>query len=701
MQTGTLFYVVGPSGVGKDTLMSEGMKALGPSGRYVQARRVITRPAGIGEDHQPVDPETFAGMVRDGRFLHHWQAHGLSYGLPISILDDLKAGRNVIANGSRGAIPDLAGVVDRFVIVEITAPPGVVRERLIARGRESADEIERRLARAVEPLPSSQDVVTVINDTSLDEAVSLLVATLDHHASRLCIRRLPIASGQRRMAYLREDNPLVDAAALAGAGRIEITHADAGAVRAELALVEPCDMLRADEIGLSREAFDALSVDNGSLVSIARTPSPNSRMILRRKIAGERLRAEDYETLFGDIVDGRYPDGETAAFLLKAIQSLDCEEAIAVARARCRFGPRIDWGSPIVVDKHSLGGIPGSRITLIVVPIVAAAGLLMPKTSSRAITSASGTADVMEALCRIDLSFADVDRVVRQAGGCIAWNGRLNHSVLDDVVNAITRPLALDSNTWSVASILSKKWTAGSTHVVIDMPYGPNAKLKTRAEADELGRIFERVGAGLGMTVRAFATDGGNAIGNGIGPALELRDVMKVLENAPDAPADLRKKALFFASEILSFSPQHGSLAEARMTAEEILASGRAREKLGEIAAAQGAHRPIMPGTFTKTIRAPRDGIVASVDGWHIAGIARRAGAPHDKSAGVDLKVGPGRKVLDGDPLFTVHSGSVASLERAVAAATPDTGIALSSDGISPPHIRVHPREVPPAPTVT
>ncbi|MCQ0988091.1 phosphonate metabolism protein/1,5-bisphosphokinase (PRPP-forming) PhnN [Jiella marina] len=701
MQTGTLFYVVGPSGVGKDTLISEGMKALGPSGRYVQVRRMITRPAGIGEDHQPVNDETFAAMVEDGRFLHHWQAHGLRYGLPIGILDDLKAGRNVIANGSRGAIPDLAGIVDRFVIVEITAPPAIIRERLMARGRESAEEIEQRLARTVEPLPSNLDVVTVVNDTALDEAVTRHVAALDHHASRLFLKRVPIASARRRMAYLREDNPLVDAAALAGEGRIEITHAGTGAVRAELDLVEPCDMLRPDEIGLSREVFEALGVGNGSLVSVARTPSPSSRKILRRKIAGERLRADDYETLFGDIVDGRYPDGETAAFLLKAIQSLDDEEAIAVAKARCRFGPRIDWGSPSVVDKHSLGGIPGSRITLIVVPIVAAAGLLMPKTSSRAITSASGTADVMEALCRIDLSFADVDRVVRETGGCIAWNGRLNHSVLDDVVNAITRPLALDSNTWSVASILSKKWTAGSTHVVIDMPYGPNAKLKTRAEADELGRIFERVGAGLGMTVRAFATDGGNAIGNGIGPALELRDVMKVLDNAPDAPADLRNKALFFASQILSFSPEHGSHAEARRTAEEILVSGRARAKLDEIAAAQGAHSPIMPGPFTRTIAAPRDGMVEAVDGWHIAGIARRAGAPHDKSAGVDLKVGPGHEVFKGDPLFMIHSGSVASLERAVAAATPETGITLSSSGIRPSHIPIDPREAPPAPTVT
>ncbi|MBP0615795.1 phosphonate metabolism protein/1,5-bisphosphokinase (PRPP-forming) PhnN [Jiella mangrovi] len=700
MQAGTLFYVVGPSGVGKDTLIDEAMKTLGPSGRYVQARRLITRPAGVGEDHEPVSVEAFEALRQEGRFLHHWQAHDLHYGLPIEIVGELEAGRNVLANGSRGAIPDLAGTVDRFVIVEITAPADVVRERLLARGRETPDEIERRLARAVHPLPQDRDVASLVNDTSLEEAVTRLVSILDRYATRLALRRMPIVSAPRHTAYLRQDSAIVDAPAFAGAGRIDITRDDCS-VRADVALVEPSKLLRPDEIGLSREAFEALGLPAGALVSIARTPSPKSRTILRRKIAGERLDAGSYETLFGDIVEGRYPDGETAAFLLKAIQSLDADEAIAVAKARCRFGRRIDWGPDIVVDKHSLGGIPGSRITLIVVPIVAAAGLMMPKTSSRAITSAAGTADVMEALCRIDLDACEVARVVRATGGCVAWNGRLNHSVLDDVVNAITRPLALDSNTWSVASILSKKWTAGSTHVVIDMPFGPNAKLKTLEQARDLGRIFERVGAGLGMTVRAFATDGGNAIGNGIGPALELRDVMKILDGAPDAPADLREKALFFATEILSFSPDHANRAKARATAEEILRSGRAKKKLEEIAEAQGKCEPVLPGRFTHVVEAPADGTIGRVDGWHVAGIARRAGAPHDKSAGVNLVAATGQAVGAGEPLYTIHASDIACLERAASEAREQTGITLSSPDTPSSRHRFHPREVSQAPTAT
>ena len=104
-----------------------------------------------------------------------------------------------------------------------------------------------------------------------------------------------------------------------------------------------------------------------------------------------------------------------------------------------------------------MGGVPGSRITLIVVPIAAAYGMTIPKTSSRAITSAAGTADAMEVLARVDLDKEDILRTVRKTNGCIAWNGRLNHSRVDTLMNRITRPLKLDSLRWSVASILSKK----------------------------------------------------------------------------------------------------------------------------------------------------------------------------------------------------------------------------------------------------
>jgi thymidine phosphorylase len=300
-----------------------------------------------------------------------------------------------------------------------------------------------------------------------------------------------------------------------------------------------------------------------------------------------------------------------------------------------------------------------------VVPIVAAFGLAMPKTSSRAITSAAGTADAMETVARVNLDAADVRRCVAEARACIAWNGRLNHSVLDDVMNAITRPLGIDSNRWSVASILSKKRSAGSTHVIVDLPFGARAKLKTEAEALALARLFEKTGAGLGLHVKAFATDGSRPIGRGIGPALEVRDVEWVLDGHPDAPADLREKALLFASRILVWDPSVGNEMQGRRIAEQLLASGAARSAFEKIIDAQGRQAPVRPGLLTHTVCATQAGAVRAIDGWAIAGIARRAGAPQDKSAGIDLLCGVGRVVAPGQPLYNIHSGNATDVESA------------------------------------
>ncbi|MFS2117712.1 thymidine phosphorylase, partial [Herbaspirillum frisingense] len=258
-------------------------------------------------------------------------------------------------------------------------------------------------------------------------------------------------------------------------------------------------------------------------VQALRLLAPASRPLWSRKLRGERLPAHQYQAILQDAVDGRYSTTELTTLLVSITGGLDAEETLALAQARSRMARRISWDEPMVVDKHSLGGVPGSRITPIVVPIVAAWGLAMPKASSRAITSAAGTADTMALLANVDLDGETVRRCVRQARACIAWNGRISHSIIDEVMNRITRPYGLETAHWSVASILSKKAIAGVTHLVVDVPYGPYAKQQTLEQAQQLCRLFEQVGQGLGMQVRALATDGGQPIGRGIGPALEVR----------------------------------------------------------------------------------------------------------------------------------------------------------------------------------
>ena len=242
---------------------------------------------------------------------------------------------------------------------------------------------------------------------------------------------------------------------------------------------------------------------------------------------------------------------------------------------------------PIVVDKHCIGGIPGNRTSMIVVPIVAAHGLTIPKTSSRAITSPAGTADTMEVLARVDVGIEEMKEVVAACRGCLVWGGHVNLSPADDILISVERPLSLDTREQMVASIMSKKLAAGSTHLLIDLPVGPTAKLANATEAMRLRKLFEFVGDHFGIAVEVITTDGRQPIGNGIGPVLEAEDVMAVLTNDPKAPADLREKSLRLAAHLLEYDPQlRGGSGYAR--ARELLDSGAALKKMQAIIDAQG-----------------------------------------------------------------------------------------------------------------
>ncbi|WP_282568612.1 thymidine phosphorylase family protein [Bosea sp. 124] len=511
------------------------------------------------------------------------------------------------------------------------------------------------------------------------------LAAIDAATRRLALKPVSIDAWRDNIAYLPRDS-MLGVEDFDGPGKVDVAgQADASgqrrSIRARVNVVEPGWLLAPDEIGLSREAFAQLGLPENSEITLTRTPPQHSRDALRAKIQGHELGASEYAMLLRDIVEGRYPEGEISAFLVAATRSLSDAEVGALASVRASFSTPLRWNEPIVVDKHSMGGIPGSRITLIVAPIVAAHGLAMPKTSSRAITSAAGTADAMEVLAKVDLTVDDVRRTVAEARACIAWNGRLNHSAVDDVMNAITRPLGIDSNRWSVASIISKKLTAGSTHVAVDLPYGRRAKLRSQAEAEELGRLFETVGSSVGLHVEAVATCGAGPIGRGIGPALEVRDVLWVLEGQPEAPADLREKALAFAGRILSWDPAVATPERGRARAAELLDSGAARMALDAIVAAQGRREIVpKPAALTHTVKALRPGRIGEIDGWCIAGIARRAGAPFDKGAGIDLLRRVGDDVTAGEALFIIHASAGPELEAAVAMAAQDDGFVLAGE---------------------
>ncbi len=363
----------------------------------------------------------------------------------------------------------------------------------------------------------------------------------------LNLKRVAIDTYRENVAYLHRDCHLYKAEGFQALNKIEIRD-NGHRILAVLNTVDDEHIVSPQELGLSEQAFRDLALPEATPVHIDHAEPPHSMEHVREKLSGARISQDQFREIMADITANRYAKTEIAAFIVAVSEAgLDREEVLCMTRAMVECGEQLDWQEERVVDKHCIGGIPGNRTSMIVVPIVTSFGLLCPKTSSRAITSPAGTADTMEVLAEVDLPMDRLHRIVRQQRGCLAWGGTARLAPADDILISVERPLGIDSIAQMVASILSKKAACGSNHLVLDIPCGPRAKVRTLREAMQLRKLFEFVGDRMGMVTQVVITDGRQPVGRGIGPVLESRDVMQVLENHPDAPHDLREKSLQLA----------------------------------------------------------------------------------------------------------------------------------------------------------
>jgi thymidine phosphorylase len=495
----------------------------------------------------------------------------------------------------------------------------------------------------------------------------------------LKLRRVAIDTYKENVAYLHRDCHLYRSEGFQALAKVEVSgEGGRRPVLAVLNVVDDDSITRPEQLGLSEDAFAQLGLPEGAAATLAHARPPASLHAVHRKIAGERLDYPDYEAITRDIVEHRYAKIEMAAFLVACTEAgMERDEVLHLTRAMAASGEQLNWGEPLVADKHCIGGIPGNRTSMLVVPIVAAHGMFIPKTSSRAITSPAGTADTMEVLAQVELPPHRLNDIVRRQRGCLAWGGTARLAPVDDILISVERPLSMDSPGQLVASILAKKLAAGATHLLIDIPMGPTAKVRNQLDALRLRKLFEFVGDRVGLHLEVVITDGHQPIGRGIGPVLEARDVMQVLENDPEQPRDLREKALQLASRILEFDPDVRG-GQGYTLARDILESGRALEKMRAIIEAQGTSdvsREV--GHLCDTINAERDGSVAGIDNQQMARIARLAGAPMDKGAGVDLYRKIGDKISRGEPLYAIHAEFDADFAFACEAAKQNSGFRL------------------------
>lgn len=484
---------------------------------------------------------------------------------------------------------------------------------------------------------------------------------VSHHGLKLAT--LGIDTRQEHVIYMRRDCHICRAEGFEAQSRVEVSFGG-GNVLATVNVVDP-PLLKPGEAALSLNAVRALGVSEGSIVEVSHAPVLESLSAMRSKVYGHRLSPHDLDLIISDIARGRYSDIHIAAFLSACAGGrMDIDETVALTASMVKAGDRLDWGGAIVADKHCVGGLPGNRTTPIVVAIVAAAGLLMPKTSSRAITSPAGTADVMETLTRVDLDLAGMRRVVEQEGGCIVWGGSLTLSPADDVLIRVERPLDIDSDAQLVASVLSKKIAAGSTHAIIDIPVGPTAKVRTQTDAENLSAMLLAVGQQNGLHLRILQSDGTQPVGRGIGPALEALDVIDVLQGSARAPADLKERAVFLAGILLEHAG-HSPPGAGGVEATRLLESGQAWRKFQSICMAQGGLRQPPVAAIREVVTATVSGTLAAIDSRRLARVAKLAGAPNVPAAGLELHVRVGDRIEKGMPLLTLHSQAPGELSYA------------------------------------
>lgn len=487
---------------------------------------------------------------------------------------------------------------------------------------------------------------------------------MEKKLNQLQLKRLGIDTQEEYFVYVRQDCPVVHSEGFESQTRV-LVRKDGESIVASLNIIRS-DILQPGEASLSESAWEALQASEGATLTLSHLPPLGSFGFVRGKFYGKRFSKKAFQSIIRDIYGGNYSKVHIASFISAcAGNHLDLEEITWLTEAMVEAGELMDWGKDNIVDKHCVGGLPGNRTTPIVVAIVAAAGLTIPKTSSRAITSPAGTADTMETMTSVALPMEKIRQVVQQEGGCFVWGGAISLSPVDDLLIKVERAMDIDSEGQMVASVLSKKAAAGSHHVVIDIPVGPTAKVRSHLDALKLKYFFSVVGMSLGMNIEIVISDGSQPVGVGIGPALEAKDVLKVLRNDKDAPKDLKQHAITLAAVLLELGGKAGR-GEGLERATHILESGEALRKFMAICEAQGGFREPGSAPFTHDIVCRKHGQVAAIDNRLLAKVAKLAGAPVAKTAGLECAVKIGDQVEPGAPLFRIHAEAKGELDYAL-----------------------------------
>lgn len=422
------------------------------------------------------------------------------------------------------------------------------------------------------------------------------------------------------------------------------------------------EILKKNEIAVSDEIIKHLKLRKGNKVDVKLAPSILSVELIKKKMDGKNLNKKEIEEIVKNIANNSLTEIELAFFISAVYnKGMNMKETKNFIKAMIKNSNKIKLKGK-VADKHSIGG-GGNRTTPIVVSICSSTGLLMPKTSSRAITSAAGTADVIETLAKVDFSIEQIKRIVRKTNACFVWGGAFGLVPVDSRIINIEKFMNIDCSSQLLASIISKKLAVGSKYVVVDIPYGKSAKLSKKT-AEELKRKFYKLAGKFGLKIRVVLSNGNEPVGNGIGPILEMIDVLKVLKR-DNPPKDLEKRSIILSGILLEMSGK-AKKRKGMELARQILDSGNAFAKFQDIIKAQGGKiKELFPGRYTRSFHAPRKLKIKHLSNRLLNQLAIFAGCPDDKGAGIYLHKKAGEVINKREKIFTIYAQSKEKLKNA------------------------------------
>ncbi|MGQ0732627.1 MAG: thymidine phosphorylase [Acidobacteriota bacterium] len=405
--------------------------------------------------------------------------------------------------------------------------------------------------------------------------------------------------------------------------------------------------------------------------------------IIRAKRDGESLSRESIDAFIRGVTDGSWPDYQVSALLMAIVwRGMDARETAWLTDAMVRSGRRLDLSSipGVKVGKHSTGGV-GDKVSIILAPLAAACGVVVPKMSGRGLGHTGGTLDKLESIpgFRVALDPAEFMQILADVGCCLIGQTR-DVAPADKALYALRDVTAtVESHALISASVMSKKLAEGSDALVLDVKCGSGAFVRTLEEAESLATSMVSIGTSAGVRTEAFITSMDTPLGCAVGNALEIAECVVTLRGR--GPRDLEEVVTVLATRMLQLAGVAAGRDDAAVQVQQAIASGAALHKFADMVARQGGDAAVVhePGRLPqararRTIHAQVPGYVSALEARTVgrASMLLGAGRAHvddavDPSAGIVIHRKPGDAVTVGDPLLDLHAADESCFDEAAA----------------------------------